>query len=113
MKILESAGFSSISSAKNIQYIKVLSLGDEFRKVMAVGVSQEKFRKGLEYGLRDHQFRRPNAGPNGSQPGSEGAPNQFRVARCQIVKQSLRNNTGKHKDMISIEFAFDGMSVDC
>ena len=45
--LLESAGFSSISSAENIQSIKVLSLGDEFRKVMAVGVSQEKFRKGI------------------------------------------------------------------
>jgi hypothetical protein len=46
-KELESAEFSSISGAENIQSIKVLSLGDEFRKVMAVGVSQEKFRKGI------------------------------------------------------------------
>jgi len=46
-EILESAEFLPISGAENIQSIKVLSLGDEFRKVMAVGVSQEKFRKGI------------------------------------------------------------------
>ena len=47
LSLLESAKFSPISSAENIQSIKVLSLGNEFRKVMAVGVSQEKFGKGI------------------------------------------------------------------
>ena len=45
--LLESPEFSPISGAEYIHSIKVLSLGDEFRKVMAVGVNQEKFRKGI------------------------------------------------------------------
>ncbi len=44
---LESAEFLPISGADNIQSIKVLSLGDEFRKVMAVRVNPEKFGKGI------------------------------------------------------------------
>jgi len=45
--VLKSAEFSSISGAEYIHSIKVLSLDDEFRKVMAVGVNQEKFGEGI------------------------------------------------------------------
>ena len=44
---LESPDFSPGSDAENIQSIKVLSFGNEFREVMAVRVNQEKFRKGI------------------------------------------------------------------
>ena len=47
LRVLNSPEFSPISGAEYIHSIKVLSLGDEFRKVMAVGVNQEKFRKGI------------------------------------------------------------------
>jgi len=45
--LLESTEFSPISGAEYIHSIKILSLGNEFRKVMAVGVNQEKFGKGI------------------------------------------------------------------
>ena len=45
--VLESPEFSPGSSAENVQSIKVLSFGNEFREVMAVRVNQEKFRKGI------------------------------------------------------------------
>ena len=45
--ILESAEFSPISGAEYIHSIKVLPLSDEFRKVMVLRVSQEKFREGI------------------------------------------------------------------
>ena len=46
-KILESPEFSPRSDSENVQSIKVLSFGNEFREVMAVRVNQEKFRKGI------------------------------------------------------------------
>ena len=45
--ILKSPEFSPGGDAENIQSIKVLSFGNEFREVMAVRVNQEKFRKGI------------------------------------------------------------------
>ena len=47
LNLLESPDFSPGSDAENIQSIKVLSFGNEFREVMAVRVNQEKFRKGI------------------------------------------------------------------
>ncbi len=44
---LESPEFSTRSDSENVQSIKVLSFGNEFREVMAVRVNQEKFRKGI------------------------------------------------------------------
>ena len=45
--LLVSPDFSARSDAKHIESMKVLSLGNEFREVMAVRVNQEKFRKGI------------------------------------------------------------------
>ena len=47
LKLLESPEFSPGSDSENIQSIRVLSFGNEFREVMAVRVNQEKFRKGI------------------------------------------------------------------
>ncbi len=46
-KVLVSPDFSSRTDAKHIESIKVLSLGNEFREVMAVRVNQEKLGKGI------------------------------------------------------------------
>ena len=47
LNVLVSPEFSSRTDAKHIESIKVLSLGNEFREVMAARVNQEKFRKGI------------------------------------------------------------------
>ncbi len=45
--LLVSPDFSPRSDAEHIESLKVLSLSNEFREVMAVRVNQEKFRKGI------------------------------------------------------------------
>ena len=44
---LKSPEFSPRRDAEHIQSIRVLSFNNEFRKVMALRVSQEKFREGI------------------------------------------------------------------
>ena len=52
-----------------------------------------------------------NAGTNGAQPGTEGAPDELREGDGEVLKQSLADEPCLDEDVVGVELALDVVAV--
>ena len=62
-------------------------------------------------GVGNDEFRWRDAWANGSEPGTERGPNEFREDDGEILKQSLSDDAGLDENMIGSDFAFDFVAI--